>query len=281
MILKRCNKLCHFSRVNLPFVRMSASWFWDSTYLIRTFGSGLILSNNQSRAIQWARDTCLIVGLLPLMGIFITASLSSKMFNCDSFSERCTFEGTRSMCDRSTFWSDTCLILAVLWVLAPVSRLHARVLVGILGVVHHKSSASKPSIRKPASNDIISDSVELWDNDVRFLHIQLIGTIIRASRLSHAWVHFVTDRANLLTDHRMSKVRFFLSDLVIVQTGMRNFVLLLRLFVCQFEIPFHAFSSMSFHVVGPRSPAEIRDSNIIAVLSNDFLVGFASPLSAS
>ena len=102
MILKRCNKLCHFSRVNLPFVRMSASWFLDSTYLIRTFGSRLILSNNQSRATQWVRDTCLIVGLLPLMRIN-TASLSSKMYNCDSFSERCAFEGTRSMCDRSTF----------------------------------------------------------------------------------------------------------------------------------------------------------------------------------
>ena len=114
MIWKRCNKLCHSSHVKLSFVKMFASSFWDSTYLIWTFGSRLILSNNQSRATRWVRDTCLIVGLLPLMIIFITASLSSKMYNCNSFSERCAFEGTWSMFDRSTFWSNTCLILGVI-----------------------------------------------------------------------------------------------------------------------------------------------------------------------
>ena len=40
----RCNKLCHSSRVKLPFVRMSASWFLDSTYVIWIFASKLILS---------------------------------------------------------------------------------------------------------------------------------------------------------------------------------------------------------------------------------------------
>ena len=39
----------------------------------------LILSNNQSSATLRVRDTCLIVGFLPLMIILITASLSSKM----------------------------------------------------------------------------------------------------------------------------------------------------------------------------------------------------------
>ena len=85
MMLKRCNKLCHSSRVKLPFVRMSASWFLDSTNLIWIFGSKLILSKKKSRATGWVRDTCLIVGLLPLMIIFITASLSLKMYNCVVF----------------------------------------------------------------------------------------------------------------------------------------------------------------------------------------------------
>ena len=40
----------------------------------------------------------------------------------------------------------------------------------------HRSRAGIPSIRKPASQEIISDSVEPWDTDVSFLHIQLIGT---------------------------------------------------------------------------------------------------------
>ena len=50
----------------------------ESTYLISIFGSRLILSNNKSRATLWVPDTCLIVGLLPLMTILITASLSTK-----------------------------------------------------------------------------------------------------------------------------------------------------------------------------------------------------------
>ena len=39
--------------------------------------------------------------------------------------------------------------------------------------------ARRPSIRSPASNEIISDSVELWDIDVCFLHIQLTPTSVR------------------------------------------------------------------------------------------------------
>ena len=41
----------------------------------------LILSNNQSKATLWVLDTCLIVGLRPVIIIFITASLSSKTYN--------------------------------------------------------------------------------------------------------------------------------------------------------------------------------------------------------
>ena len=119
--------------------------------------------------------------------------------------------------------------------------------------------AGIPSMRKPASREIISASVELCETEVCFLHIQLIGTnvwlpkmhrtppdvdfessrspakseswnnpslhccavfptqqycryslvwwmyeIKRAKRLSHAFVHFVTARASLFTDHLMS-----------------------------------------------------------------------------
>ena len=44
-------------------------------------GSKLILPNNQSRATLWVRETCLRVGLGPLIIILITASLSSKTYN--------------------------------------------------------------------------------------------------------------------------------------------------------------------------------------------------------
>ena len=44
------------------------------------FGTKLILSNNQSNSTLWVLD--IIIGLLPLMIILITASSSSKMYNC-------------------------------------------------------------------------------------------------------------------------------------------------------------------------------------------------------
>ena len=56
------------------------SHFW-SMYLTRIFGSKLIRSNNQSSATLWILETCLTVGLLPLIIILITGSLSSNTYN--------------------------------------------------------------------------------------------------------------------------------------------------------------------------------------------------------
>ena len=38
-------------------------------------------------------------------------------------------------------------------------------------------------MRNPASEDMISDSVELWDTDVCFLHFQLMGTNVRLPKM--------------------------------------------------------------------------------------------------
>ena len=38
-------------------------------------------------------------------------------------------------------------------------------------------------MRKPASTEIISDSVELGETDVCFLHIQLVGTHVRLPKM--------------------------------------------------------------------------------------------------
>ena len=54
-----------------------------STYLIWILRFKLILPNNQSIATLWVLDTCLSVGLLPLIIILITASLFSKIYNWD------------------------------------------------------------------------------------------------------------------------------------------------------------------------------------------------------
>ena len=77
--------------------RWEASWFLVSMYLIWILESILIRSNNQSSATLWVLETCLIVGLLPLIIILITASLSSNTYNKASWREDWTFEGTESM----------------------------------------------------------------------------------------------------------------------------------------------------------------------------------------
>ena len=53
LILNKHNRWFHSSRVKLPLVRMSASWFLVSMYLIWILGSRLIRSINQSRATLW------------------------------------------------------------------------------------------------------------------------------------------------------------------------------------------------------------------------------------
>ena len=81
MIFNKGRRWFHSSRVKLPLVDMSASWFVVSTFLIWILGSKLRLSINQSSATLWVLDTCLIVGLMPLMIILMIASLYSKMYN--------------------------------------------------------------------------------------------------------------------------------------------------------------------------------------------------------
>ena len=97
LILNKHNKWFHSSRVKFPLVSMFASWFLVSKYLILILGSKLIRSNSQSSATLWILETCVIVGLLLLMIILITASLSSSTYNKALWFENWTFEGTQSM----------------------------------------------------------------------------------------------------------------------------------------------------------------------------------------
>ena len=62
---------------NVPLItrEMSAIWCLVSMYLIWIWGSKLIRTNSQSRATLRVLDTCLIVGLLPLIIILITSEL--------------------------------------------------------------------------------------------------------------------------------------------------------------------------------------------------------------
>ena len=159
-----------------PLVRMSASWFLVSMYLIWVLESRLIRSNNQPRATLWVRETCLIVGLLLLMIILITASLSSNTYNKSSWHADWTFERTESMSFIASifFWDFWCLSSSLSGF---PDRSETRETFPRTEIIRsHSSRASKPSSLNPVSREIISDSVELWETDVCFLHIQLIGT---------------------------------------------------------------------------------------------------------
>ena len=57
----------------------------------------MILSNNQSRETLWVRETCLNAGLLPLIIILITASMSLKTYNMALAQECIVLDGMWSM----------------------------------------------------------------------------------------------------------------------------------------------------------------------------------------
>ena len=50
-----------------------------------------------------------------------------------------------------------------------------------------RSRARNLSMRNPASNEMISDSVELWDTEVCFLHIQLMETNVRLTKIQKTY----------------------------------------------------------------------------------------------
>ena len=178
MICNKRRKWSHSSCVKLLLVNTSASCLLVSTYLIWILVK-LILSNNQSSATLLVLETCLIVGLLPFMIILITASLSSK----------CTTE-TQHDKNLRVWWRSPHATIAQhlrfpfqVWISFFANSFLLRVIVGVLLLfdernisitTSHKSRAGNDSIRSPASNEMISDSLELFDTDVCFLHIQLM-----------------------------------------------------------------------------------------------------------
>ena len=107
------------------------------------------------------------------MIVFITASLSSNTYNKASWCEDWTFEGTQSILFSTLifpwdFWLLSMItgrpVLSEVWVTLPKTET----------IKSHNSRARSPSNPNPASKEMVSDSVELWETDVCFLHIQLL-----------------------------------------------------------------------------------------------------------
>ena len=151
---------------------MSSSWFLVSMNLIWILGSRLIRSNNQSRATLWVLETCLIVRLLPLMIILITTSLSSNTYNKASWRADWTFEGTESMSFIASIllWDLWCLCSSLSG--RPVLSETRETFPRTETIRSQNSRAGKPSNLSPMSKEMISDSAELWETAVCFLHIQ-------------------------------------------------------------------------------------------------------------
>ena len=130
--------------------------FWCLCSWFGFLGSKLIRSNNQSSTTLWVLDVCLIVGLLPFMVILITASLSSNTHNKASWFENWTFEGVsyhgKQRVSPLYHGSESCF--QRLKQSDPINRVQVY----------------RPTLK------MISDSVELCETEICFLHIQLIGT---------------------------------------------------------------------------------------------------------
>ena len=103
-----------------------------------------------------------------------------------SWREELTFEGVKSTLSKSLIILWDCLRLWIVWGVERTSRwfVHKSPRALLLWFVFprtatirsHKSRAGILSNLNPASKETISDSFELCETEVWFLHIQLIGT---------------------------------------------------------------------------------------------------------
>ena len=79
--VKQMKKIVPLITCEIPLCRYVCKLVFGADILDLNLRVQTFLSNNQSRATLWVLDTCLIVGILPLMIILITASLSSNTYN--------------------------------------------------------------------------------------------------------------------------------------------------------------------------------------------------------
>ena len=200
---KNTKRWFHSSRVKFPLVSTSANWFLVSINVFDLdFGVEQPIKSNSvgSGNVSHCRT------FLPLMIILITASLSLNTYNKASWCEYRTFEGTKSTLSKTWItprdWWRTCFlsrqttgfsVLSWRWVVFPRTKT----------IRSHKSRAGIPSSLNPASKEMISDSAELCETDVCFLHFQLIGTCMtsnnaQCSTRSGLWVLKICSKIGVL-----------------------------------------------------------------------------------
>ena len=189
LMLNRHRRWCHSSRVKFPLVSMSASWFLVSVYLIWILGSKLIRSNNQSRATLWVLETCLIVGLLlPFCDHLDHCFVVFKHIQQSFLTRRLDVWGNKNQhCPDHQSFHEISFVSEVCEVLHEphVGSCTGLTVLDYSDTCFHEELRRSdpinqvrviPSNLNPASKEMISDSVELCETEVCFLHIQLVGT---------------------------------------------------------------------------------------------------------
>ena len=171
-------------------------------YLIWIFGSKSIRSNNQSSATLCVLETCLIVGLLPLIIILITASLSSNTYNKASWLAKIGRLREHNQC-YSTRWSFLEIVCLIL-IFVPLTTGRTE-LSDLKSWNFQGQKQSDPTNREQESRPISIQRPKRWFqillNCVKlnfcFLHIQLIGTNVWLPKMHnvHPEVDFESSRS--------------------------------------------------------------------------------------
>ena len=234
-------KWFHSSRVKFPLVRISATWFLVSMYLIRILGSRLIRWNNQSSATLWVLETCLIVGLLPFTIIFNYSFVVFKHIQQGFLMRRFDVWGNTINGD-STRWSVLEIFDPCHWPrVSPVFQESESCFQGPKEMISEfcwtvrnwtlfltQSNILEQMYDIPKMHNVppevefwifkdVPQKSESWNSPslhcsavlptwqyCLYSHVRWIYEISRFRRLSQALVHFVMDRASLFTDHKIS-----------------------------------------------------------------------------
>ena len=128
----------------------------------------------------------------------------------------------------------TSLLVLVLWCVFPWKTVTIR---------SHNSRAGKPSNLSPVSKEMISDSVELCETAVCFLHIQQIGTKEWLQKKSQCltrsgfWVHKISRKIKVL---KQSQSALFSSI---------THMIILFVFTCVMKYEFNRFRRLSHALV--------------------------------
>ena len=255
---KECNKLCHSSRVKLPFVRMSASWFFgfdildlDSWVQVDSVNSPEHLGGCGTHVSS--SDFCLwwsSLSQLRCLRICRTVILSQR----DVRSKELDF----CLIDPSS--DPTLVILCAPRMSTLVSRVHDWVGFGIRRFIP-STSITKPTSKNAQNFALFWFWVFKISRKIRILKQSQSALF---SSIAHMTILFVftcmmnvRDLNEIIVNlrahfrHFSNGFQFFFFEMMVVNAWSWYFVELLSRLVCQLTISFHTFLCMTLHIIRP------------------------------